>query len=99
MGRHKLLIPLLVWLLVVLVSSTIGYIRIMYGNQISGQSVVDGLYFSVQTVTTVGYGNWQPSTSTDTQVFWVKVISIPTMLAGASLFAAAIAVAVEWARG
>ena len=71
----------------------------MYGNQISGQSVVEGLYFSVQTVTTVGYGNWQPSTANDAQVFWVKVISIPTMLAGASLFAAAIAVAVEWARG
>jgi hypothetical protein len=71
----------------------------MYDNQFSGQSVVDGLYFSVQTVTTVGYGNWQPLTARDTQVFWVKAISIPTMLAGASLFAAAIAVAVEWARG
>ncbi len=72
----------------------------MYGGQLSWLSLVDGLYFSVQTVTTVGYGNWQPSSVSidDGRVFWVKVLSIPAMLSGASLFAAAVAVAVEWFR-
>lgn len=58
---------------------------------------MEALNFSVQTVTTVGYSNWMPAgvSPGDPRVFWVKVISLPTMLAGAALFTITIAILVE----
>ena len=72
--------------LVVLPSSA--YIAIMFGGRYTSEAVVEALNFSVQTVTTVGYGNWKPAEVDEKapRVFWVKVISIPTMLAGAAAF-------------
>ena len=63
-------------------------------------SYVDAPYFSVQTVTTVGYGNWWPPDvkESDPRLFWVKIISIPRMVAGAALFVAAVAIGVNWLK-
>jgi hypothetical protein len=91
---------ILSWLAaLVLVSSQI-YIVIMFGGIVSSESVVEALNCSVQTVTTVGYGNWEPAGIADRaqKVFWVKVLSLPLMVFGAALFAAAIAVAIDLSK-
>jgi hypothetical protein len=61
---------------------------IMFDGRYTPETVVEALNFSVQAVTTVGYGNWKPAAveEKDTRVLWVKVISIPTMLAGPLAF-------------
>ncbi len=83
-------------ILILLVASET-YVQIMYRGTHSPDSVVDGLNFSVQTLTTVGYGNWKPAgvADDDARVFWVKAISIPTMVVGAFLFSLTVAVIVE----
>jgi hypothetical protein len=98
--------PLVATLLLVLSLSSAAYIEVMFDRELSLESFMEALYFSVQTVTTVGYGNWEPVWVRDmsrtaflTRVFRVKVISIPTMLIGAALFAAAVALATEIYRG
>lgn len=94
----RLLPRVLAYLLGLVILSTLAYIKIIYGATFSWNAIVDGLYFSVQTVTTVGYGDWKPLNMTlqDSQVFWMKVVCIPTMIGGASLFAIAIGAAVQW---
>lgn len=80
--------PVLTFIIFLVVLSSSAYIMIRFGGRYTPESVVEALNFSVQTVTTVGYGNWKPAAveEWDARVFWVKVISIPTMLAGALAF-------------
>lgn len=35
------------------------YINEMYGGAITSESLIEGTNYAVQTVTTVGYGNWE----------------------------------------
>ena len=67
---------LLIWAIIFLVVGTIFY------NQIEGWQILDSLYFSVVTLTTVGYGDFTPETSAG------KVFTIFYMLLGLSIFAA-----------
>ena len=75
------------------------YLRIMSEGSVSWASVVDAFYFSIQTVTTVGYGNWIPVgvSEGDPRIFWVKVLSLPAMLIGAVLFTVAISRLISFA--
>lgn len=47
------------FLLVIILLSCRTYIRVMYDNQLTYDSAVESANFAVQTVTTVGYGNWE----------------------------------------
>ena len=71
--------------------STVTLASILYMNERYGEltwrsdAIVEALNFSVQTVTTVGYGNWSNGLSEDA-ILRVKMISIPTMFFGAIAF-------------
>jgi hypothetical protein len=74
-------------LLFVLIVSTDAYVTRMADGQYTPDSLTEALYFSVQTVTTVGYGNWQAGLKDkDPRVMATKVIAIPAMLGGAFTF-------------
>ena len=66
---------LIIWVIVLLAIGTIFY------NQVEGWGVLDSLYFSVITLSTVGYGDLTPTTSAG------KVFSIVYILFGLSLLA------------
>lgn len=53
----------------------------------SHMTVLDGVYFSVETVTTIGYGDFNFAG----QAAWLRVVSIATMIAGALLLASFVA--------
>ena len=65
----------------------------MFGPSITAESLIEAFNYSLQTITTVGYGNWVPAswdTSNEelqTRILYVKAISVPFMLVGGSLFA------------
>ena len=63
----------LVWMVILFAIGTIFY------NQIEGWGVLDSLYFSVVTLSTVGYGDLTPTTAAG------KVFAIVYMLFGLSL--------------
>ena len=67
---------ILVWVIILLVVGTIFY------NQVEGWEVLDSLYFSVVTLSTVGYGDFSPSTAAG------KVFAIVYMLVGLGLLTA-----------
>jgi hypothetical protein len=81
-------------LLITVVLSTDMYVRVMYQSPTfamltSGwvEAYLEGLYFAVQTVTTVGYGNWQlGNPDTAASVTTMRRWAIPTMLAGVFFF-------------
>lgn len=79
--------PLLYLSTTVLLSSE-AYLLVRYGGLTSDtDAIIEALNFSVQTVTTVGYGNWDTGLSANApELRWLKIISIPTMLVGALLF-------------
>ncbi len=80
-------------LLVITVACTVGYRWLMFGWTLSPESLIEDLNYSLQTVTTVGYGNWVPAGWDLTQgevqarILRVKALSIPFVLVGGSLFA------------
>lgn len=49
----------------VLLLSTDAYVSRMSDGKYTPDSLTEALYFSVQTVTTVGYGNWQAGLKDD----------------------------------
>lgn len=57
-------------------------------------------YYAVQTVTTVGYGDWKPENNqvqiTPEQVLRMKLDSVFFMLAGATAFALLIGIVTSW---
>jgi len=73
-------------------------IRAFYANALSDVSIVEGLNYSVQTVTTVGYGNWVPENPhpAPLQMLYMKTFSVYLMLAGASMYTLAIGMLVNW---
>src|SRR2546428_12745510 len=72
-------------LIAVIIFGALIYINVMFGGQIHRESVIEGLNYSVQTVTTVGYGNWVPPgiKENDDRILNLKLVSIPFMLIGA----------------
>ena len=77
---------------------TAAYHWLMFGPNITRDSVIEALNYSLQTITTAGYGNWVPAgwdTSKEelqTRIVHVKAISVPFMLVGGSLFAVLIGI-------
>ena len=81
------------------------YIGIMYDGQWNNESRVEAMYYSAQTVTAVGYGNWVPeSKSSDPEkrgydarlrerIMDVKAMSFWFMLATAPVFSLIIGIA------
>jgi len=64
--------------------------RIMYDDPFAKESVVGSLYFGAQTITTIGYGDWQPTNAKPDRVFRMKAASVPLMLLGATVFGIAV---------
>lgn len=77
---------------------TAAYHWLMFGPNVTAESLIEALNYSLQTITTVGYGNWVPAawdTSKEelqTRILYVKAISVPFMLVGGSLFAVLIGI-------
>ena len=67
---------ILVWVIILLVIGTIFY------SQVEGWQVLDSLYFSVVTLSTVGYGDFTPVTSAG------KLFTMVYMFFGLSIVAA-----------
>ena len=91
----KALLIALSALVVLMVVATAVYIRTVFPGQLSLISLVEGAYYSIQTVTTVGYGNWTSDyaiMSTET-IHAMKAWSLLFMLSGATLFGFIIGVA------
>jgi hypothetical protein len=71
------------------------YIGVMYDGQRSSVSWVEGANYAVQTITTVGYGNWEspfglPTSATQDlplRVFKLRYYSAYFMFFGATLYA------------
>jgi hypothetical protein len=91
-------LPLLVAFLV-----TTGLGAAFYANQFrTGPAdwlvIVDSLNYSVQTVTTVGYGNWTPDGVAfhDARLVAVKFFSVMLMLDGTALWAILIGMITGW---
>lgn len=69
------------------------YHLVMFGSGLTPESLTETLNYALQTITTVGYGNWVPAgwTIQDTEIqrriLYVKAISVPFMLVGGTLFA------------
>lgn len=70
------------------------YILIMFEGKIDARSVIEAANYSVQTVTTVGYGNWVPPgiPENDPRILMVKLLSLPFMLSGPLLFGTTIGI-------
>jgi len=70
----------------------------MFGPHITAESLIEAFNYSLQTITTVGYGNWVPASwdtskeELQTRILYVKAISVPFMLVGGSLFAVLIGI-------
>lgn len=79
--------PLFIGLIVAVIEGTASYVRFFYANEFTGNSMIEGLNYSIQTVTTVGYGNWPLVRPTESQFRNVRICSIALMASGASLFA------------
>ena len=71
---------ILIWMLILVVTGTILF------SWIEGWSILDSLYFSIVTLTTVGYGDFSPTTTAG------KLVAIIYMIFGLSMIAASISV-------
>ena len=66
---------------------------IMYDGVFTRESVIEGVNFAAQTLTTVGYGNWEtPAVPHDVpdrpaRILTMRLWSIGFMILGASLYA------------
>lgn len=85
-------------LIVFTVISTFAYHWLMFGSSLTAESTTEALNYSVQTITTVGYGNWVPSSwdmdngELRKRILYVKALSVPFMLVGGALFAVLIGI-------
>ena len=71
---------ILIWMIILVVSGTIFF------SWIENWSILDSLYFSIVTLTTVGYGDFSPTTTAG------KLFAIIYMIFGLSMIAASISV-------
>ena len=96
--NKPLVSAILISLVVFAFLSTAAYHWLMFGPNVTADSLIEALNYSLQTITTVGYGNWVPAawdTSREelqTRILYVKAISVPFMLVGGSLFAVLIGI-------
>jgi hypothetical protein len=90
--------PLFIGLTVVVISGAACYVRFYYANKFTEESIIEGLNYSVQTVTTVGYGNWPLTDVKPTleQFRNLRICTIFLMPVGASLFAMTIGMVTTW---
>jgi hypothetical protein len=90
--------PLIGWLFTAIVIGASCYIAYFCGNNWSGTTIIEGFNYSVQTVTTVGYGNWAPSeiAFTDPRLVTMKEFSIVLMLFGTGFWSVFIGVVTTW---
>ena len=96
------------WMLVLLIIAVAAltldgadtFIYEMYSGNRSAETIVEGFNFSVQTVTTVGYGNWplrsKALTATNDQFVELRAYSIFLMAMGASLFTVTMGMTTTW---
>jgi hypothetical protein len=91
----RLLVALIGLIVTLVLASSAAYIGLMFYEQPArGEAWIEAFNFSVQTVTTVGYGNWdQPRVlnnltthERELRVFATKVVSLPVMFFGALFF-------------
>ena len=93
-----LVIAIVVSLSVFALLFTAAYHWLMFGPHITAESLIEAFNYSLQTITTVGYGNWVPASwdtskeELQTRILYVKAISVPFMLVGGSLFAVLIGI-------
>ena len=104
------------WTVSLVVISAVPYVLLMcpltdaHGIAVA---MIEAFNYSVQTVTTVGYGNWAPADAacgspvtvaipftawSFSGLLALKFISIFFMLAGAGVFAITVGLAVEWIK-
>jgi hypothetical protein len=88
-------------LLVAIYVGSFAYIDVMFDGRITSESIVEGLNYSTQTVTTVGYGNWVPSQCrmddpiVQRKILKMKSLSIPYMIFGVLYFTFGIGIIVN----
>ena len=106
--RSRVLGSLFISFTIVALVCGILFHRAMFGGQIDADSVLETVNFVLQTVTTVGYGNWVPASwdlakdgDARARVRDAKVVSLVLMLCGAGLFVVLIGVVANaiWAHG
>jgi hypothetical protein len=80
-------------LVVVMLFAGRTYIRVMYDGAVTTESAIEAASFAVQTVTTVGYGNWEkPAMQVEEPSGWKDRVlemrgwSSVYMLLGATLY-------------
>jgi hypothetical protein len=79
--------------------STAAYHWLMFGPNVSWKSLIEASNCALQTITTVGYGNWVPASwdpvnddELQTRILYVKAVSVLFMLVGGSLFAVVVGI-------
>jgi hypothetical protein len=97
-----MLAVLVVALVCIVLDGTDCFVYEIYGGKFSSVSIVEGFNFSVQTVTTVGYGNWPYATKDPAPVFAMEQIMelrkycIFLMAAGATIFTLLVGMTTTW---
>jgi Ion channel len=74
------------------------HISYFANGQVSIQTIIESLNYSVQTATTVGYGDWIPAGTHagDPKLVAVRAFSIFLMLGGATFFTVTVGVLTTW---
>jgi len=92
--NRPLVSAILISLVVFAFLSTAAYHWLMFGPNVSWESSIEAANYALQTITTVGYGNWVPASwdpvndkELQNRILYVKAVSVPFMLVGGSLFA------------
>jgi hypothetical protein len=90
--------PVVTALAAAIIIGAAAYLCYFYDHQVSLPSVIESLNYSVQTVTTVGYGDWIPKSMphTDPRLLAMRTFSIFLMLSGAAFFGIFIGVLTTW---
>ena len=65
-----------------IVFGIVGYLAIVHGGSIGSKELIDAIWFSVQTVTTTGYGSFPDSVWTPK----LKLLSVCIMLVGPTVW-------------
>ncbi len=81
-------------------ASSATFVYVLYGGTLTKESAVEASNYAMQTVTTVGYGNWETpalktTTFDPTAVLWMRLWSVLYMFLGGTAFAVFTAVVVS----
>lgn len=102
----KIALALVVFLVGISLYGAVRYIQVMFNSQLGLEAVVEGFHYSVQSITTIGYGYWEPSKGTawklrttdlqrELQILELKRVSLGIGFLGAFAFGALIAACSE----